>query len=52
MNLADSICHYQEYELEYYQIDPEVLARFNITSEAGFVRISEKLQEAFVQLQF
>ncbi len=52
VNLADSICHYQEYELEYYQIDPEVLARFNITSEAGFVRISEKLQEAFVQLQF
>lgn len=52
VNLADSICHYQEHELEYYQIDPEVLATFNINSEAGFMRISEKLQDAFVQIQF
>lgn len=52
VNLADSISHYQNNELEFYQIDPDVLAAFNITTEAGFSRISEKLQEAFSQIQF
>ena len=52
MNLADSISHYQEFELEYYQFDPDVLALFNITSETALARISEKFKEAFSLVQF
>ena len=51
VNLADSICHFQNNELEFYQIDQDVLASFNITTEAGFLKISEKLQDAFRQIQ-
>ena len=52
VNLADAMCHYQEYELEYYQIDSEILAVFGINSESGFVKISEKLQNAFRKIEF
>lgn len=52
VNLADAISHYQEFELEYYQFDPDVLALFNITSENALARISEKLKEAFSLVQF
>ena len=52
VNLADAMCHYQEYELEYYQIDSEILAIFGINSESGFVKISEKLQNAFRKIEF
>ena len=52
VNLADSISHYQEFELEYYQFDPDVLALFNITSETALARISEKFKEAFSLVQF
>lgn len=52
VNLADAISHYQEFELEYYQFDPDVLALFNIASENALARISEKLKEAFSLVQF
>lgn len=52
VNLADSISHYQEFELEYYQFDPDVLALFNIASETALARISEKFKEAFSLVQF
>lgn len=52
VNLADSITHYQEFELEYYQFDPDVLALFNIASETALARISEKFKEAFSLVQF
>lgn len=52
VNLADAISHYQEFELEYYQFDPDVLALFNIASETALARISEKFKEAFSLVQF
>lgn len=51
VNIADAICHYQEFEMDYYQIDSDVLKFFKITSETNLVRISEKLMEAFKQSQ-
>ena len=52
VNLADAISHYQEFELEYSQFDPDVLALFNIASETALARISEKFKEAFSLVQF
>lgn len=51
INLADAITHYQNYEMDYYQIDPEVLSEFKITSEEEFSMISEKLEKAFRRVQ-
>lgn len=51
VNLADSISHFQEYELEYYQVDSKVLSAFKISSEEEFSKISEKLAEAFRKMQ-
>lgn len=51
VNLADSIVHYQDFEMDYYQIDSDVLAFFGITNETALVRISEKLHKAFEQTQ-
>ena len=45
--LADMISHYQTEEVSYYQIDPEILASFNITDESQFFSISDKLKKAF-----
>lgn len=51
INLADAISHYQDYEMDYYQIEPEVLSEFKITSEEEFSEISEKLEKAFRRTQ-
>ncbi len=51
INFADALCHYQEYEIDYYQFDSGVLNRFKITSEAQLSKISEKLKDAFKNSQ-
>lgn len=51
VNFADAICHYQDFELDYYQFDSELLKIFNVTSENALVKISERLKEAFKQTQ-
>lgn len=51
INFADALCHYQEYEIDYYQFDSGVLQRFKITSEAQLSKISEKLKDAFKNSQ-
>lgn len=39
--------HYQDGDVEFYQIDSEILKMFNIQSENQFQKISEKLKVAF-----
>ena len=41
------ISHYQDGEAEFYQFEPSVLKRFNITDETQLQKIVEKLQAAF-----
>ena len=45
--LANMISHYQDGEAEFYQFEPSVLKRFNITDETQLQKIVEKLQAAF-----
>lgn len=45
--LADLMTHYQNEEIEFYQIDPNILNYFNIQTEAQFKKISEKLKFVF-----
>lgn len=47
VNLADALCHYQDFEIDYYQFEQATLEKFKITSEAQLSKISEKLKEAF-----
>ena len=47
--LADLIAHYQQDEVDFYQIDPEVLSIFKITSENQFKTISDKMLLAYQQ---
>ena len=47
--LADLITHYQEQEVDYYQIDPLILEEFNIASQQQLDTISEKLGFIFNQ---
>lgn len=51
VNFADALCHYQDFEIDYYQFDSATLQRFNITSEAQLSKISEKLKAAFKDSQ-
>ncbi|MEE1210937.1 MAG: HDOD domain-containing protein [Treponema sp.] len=45
--IADLMIHYQDGDVEFYQIDSEILKMFNILSENQFQKISEKLKVAF-----
>lgn len=45
--LADLLTHYQNMEVDFYQIDPNVLSLFKITGEVHFNKISDKLRTAF-----
>ncbi len=45
--LSDMLTHYQSSEVDYYQIDSEILSRFHITSEEQFQKIGERLETAF-----
>ncbi len=45
--LADMLVHYQSGEIDFYQIDPEVLAMFNISSEEMLKKISDRLEKSF-----
>lgn len=47
--IADMIAHYNTHEVDFYQFDPDVLAMFNITSEQQLVKISERLEAAFLK---
>ncbi|NLK60707.1 MAG: HDOD domain-containing protein [Treponema sp.] len=47
VNLADLMIHYQEEDIEFYQIDPEMLRRFNIESETHLQKICTGFQRAF-----
>ena len=51
VNFADALCHYQDFEIDYYQFDSATLQRFNITSEVQLSKISEKLKAAFKDSQ-
>ena len=46
--IADLMVYYQEAEIEYYQIDADVLDEFNIRSKEQFDSINDKLHAAFV----
>ncbi|WP_242457249.1 HDOD domain-containing protein [Treponema zioleckii] len=45
--LSDMFAHYQSHEVDFYQIDSEVLGMFHVLDEAQFSRISDRLQTAF-----
>ena len=45
--LADLMIHYSAGLVEYYQIDPQLLAVFNITSEAHLEKICASFQKGF-----
>lgn len=45
--IADLMAHYQQHEIDYYQIDPLILNQFKITGEDQFKKISDRLQTAF-----
>jgi len=47
--LADLLEHYENHEVDYYQIDEDVLKLFKITSEVQFQKISERLAAAFAK---
>ncbi|WP_443740754.1 HDOD domain-containing protein [Treponema berlinense] len=45
--LSDMLAHYQEKDIDFYQFDQEVLAKFHITNESQLQKISESLEKAF-----
>jgi putative nucleotidyltransferase with HDIG domain len=45
--LSDLMVHYQQGEVDFYQIDPDVLRMFKISTENQFKKISDRLGEAF-----
>jgi putative nucleotidyltransferase with HDIG domain len=45
--LADLMAHYQDHEVDFYQIDTDVLKLFKISTEDQFQKISERLRLAF-----
>lgn len=45
--IADLMTHYMNHEIEYYQIDHEILDSLNIKTEEQFQKICEKLETAF-----
>ncbi len=47
--IADLMTHYQNKEIDFYQIDPEVLALYKIKNEKQFSTISEQLEKAFIK---
>ena len=49
INLADLMVHYEEQEVDFYQVDQFVLKTVGISSEGQFKNISDKLFQAFVQ---
>lgn len=47
VNLADLMIHYQEEDIEFYQIDPAMLKKFSIDSETHLQKICAGFQRAF-----
>ncbi|HHU37076.1 MAG TPA: HDOD domain-containing protein [Treponema sp.] len=47
VHIADLMIHYQEKDIEYYQIDSDLLKLFKITSEVQLQKISSGFQRAF-----
>jgi putative nucleotidyltransferase with HDIG domain len=45
--LSDLMAHYQQGEVDFYQIDAEVLRMFKISTEEQFKKISDRLKDAF-----
>ncbi|WP_296016337.1 HDOD domain-containing protein [uncultured Treponema sp.] len=45
--LSDMIAHYQIKDIDFYQFDQEVLAKFHITNEIQMQKISDSLEKAF-----
>jgi putative nucleotidyltransferase with HDIG domain len=45
--LSDLMAHYQQEEVDFYQIDPEILRMFRISTEDQFKKISDRLKTAF-----
>ena len=45
--LSDMLAHYQEKDIDFYQFDQEILAKFHITNESQLQKISESLEKAF-----
>lgn len=45
--LADMMAHYSDNSVDYYQIDPEILASFKIKSEDQLKTIVERMESAF-----
>lgn len=47
VSLADMLVHFSEGGLEFYQINPELLAKFKITNEAHLTKICAAFQKGF-----
>lgn len=47
VSLADFMVHYEKGDVDFYQIEPEILKLFKISGEAQFRGISDKLKVAF-----
>jgi putative nucleotidyltransferase with HDIG domain len=45
--LSDLMAHYQQEEVDFYQIDTEILLMFKISTEDQFKKISDRLKNAF-----
>jgi putative nucleotidyltransferase with HDIG domain len=45
--LSDLMAHYQQKEVDFYQIDSAMLSMFKISTESQFKKISDRLQAAF-----
>ena len=45
--ISDLMAHYQQGEVDFYQIDTEVLRMFKISTEDQFKKISDRLKNAF-----
>ena len=47
--LADLLDHYESHEVDFYQIDEDVLKLFHISNETQFQKISDRLLAAFTR---
>lgn len=47
ISLADFMVHYEKGDVDFYQIEPDILELFKISGEAQFRGISDKLKAAF-----
>jgi putative nucleotidyltransferase with HDIG domain len=47
VHIADLMVHFQQHEIDFYQVDPEILVLFKISTEEQFKKVSDRLEAAF-----